>query len=591
MLDAERCYLWAWDARPFPAFPLATDVWGDGENWLLGHWLNGRLANPTAGDLINAILADHGLEPADVADADGSVVGYVVSEPSAARAALEQVCEIFGLAGWAKGDRLVFRSEGAARGTVAEIEALVVPEEGPVVWSVREAAHLLPGEALLSCIDPLRDYQTATARHMRTGTPGARQELLTLSGCLEEAAAQSLVTDWLKRRWRSREEIAFALAPNERGVAPGSLVRLPQASQPGDYMVTGIDDGLHRQARAHRIDRLPRTPIEATLGNAPWKSLKPAAKPLLHFMDLPLMRGADEPWTELRLAAWCRPWRSQIAYASADGSAYEQRASLTTRGRIGELVEAIEQGVPGRLDGAGAIIVALFGGSLSSVSTIQMLNGANAAAVRSSGGTWEVIQFRDAEEIEPDVWRLSILLRGQLGTEDAMLLGAPAGAPFVMLDDAVPSAGLKSSEAGLSLTWRVGPARFDFGSDPFATQTVSGGVRAAIPLSPVHLRAARSGVGDVALTWIRRGRIAADSWEGAEIPLGEEAEAYRVEVRDDAGMLLRSAETVSPQWTYSASEIAADFGAGAGPAVFHVFQRKGKAGSPGLAAVRVFGLA
>ncbi len=38
-----RTHLWTWDARPFPAFPYLTDVWGDGDNWDTGHWLSGRL--------------------------------------------------------------------------------------------------------------------------------------------------------------------------------------------------------------------------------------------------------------------------------------------------------------------------------------------------------------------------------------------------------------------------------------------------------------------------------------------------------------------------------------------------------------------
>ncbi len=43
MIDVAWSHVWAWDARPFPAFPLMTDVWSDGGNWETGHWLNGRL--------------------------------------------------------------------------------------------------------------------------------------------------------------------------------------------------------------------------------------------------------------------------------------------------------------------------------------------------------------------------------------------------------------------------------------------------------------------------------------------------------------------------------------------------------------------
>lgn len=48
MLDTSRTSLWAWDARPFPDFPRAEDIWSDAPNWEVGHWLNGRLERPDA---------------------------------------------------------------------------------------------------------------------------------------------------------------------------------------------------------------------------------------------------------------------------------------------------------------------------------------------------------------------------------------------------------------------------------------------------------------------------------------------------------------------------------------------------------------
>src|SRR5262249_41828240 len=43
MIDVSVIHLWTWDARPYPIFPEALDVWSDGGNWTLGHWLTGRL--------------------------------------------------------------------------------------------------------------------------------------------------------------------------------------------------------------------------------------------------------------------------------------------------------------------------------------------------------------------------------------------------------------------------------------------------------------------------------------------------------------------------------------------------------------------
>ena len=141
-----------------------------------------------------------------------------------------------------------------------------------------------------------------------------------------------------------------------------------------------------------------------------------------------------------------------------------------------------------------------------------------------------------------------------------MAAGAPAGADFVMLDDAVAPAGLLSSEAGLSLNWRVGPSSLDFSADNFVQASEVGGVRALLPYAPVHLRAVRDG-DDFVLSWTRCGRIDADQWEGTDIPLAEESELYRLEIAPVDGAAVRTVEVAQPRWTYAAAAIAGDFGA------------------------------
>jgi hypothetical protein len=190
---------------------------------------------------------------------------------------------------------------------------------------------------------------------------------------------------------------------------------------------------------------------------------------------------------------------------------------------------------------------------------MQLLNGANTSAARCTSGAWQIIQFETAEEISPQIWRLSGLLRGQLGTDDAMAAGAPVGADFVILDDAVRSAGLLESEAGLLLNWRVGPSGSDLSGANFQSRAEIGGIRALLPLSPVHVKATRIG-SDLRFSWIRRSRIDADRWEGSDIPLAEDREEYRIEISPTGGAVVRTQTVSEPAWLYPAAEISADFG-------------------------------
>jgi hypothetical protein len=275
-------------------------------------------------------------------------------------------------------------------------------------------------------------------------------------------------------------------------------------------------------------------------------------------MDLPMISGGVAE-DQFRIAVWTTPWKTETLYVSPEDTGFDLRASIGLPAVVGELLEPLGSGFPGRLNRADTIDIRLSDGELESISMLQFLNGANAAAIRSANGAWELVQFRTAEETAPFVWRLGSLLRGQLGTEDAMAAGAAIGAPFVLLDEAVKPAGLLSSEIGLSLNWRVGPSGEDFSGEAFGAYVETGGLRALTPLSPVHLKAVRKSNGDVGISWIRRSRVDADSWLASEIPLGEETEAYRVDIATSNGALVRSLTAPSSSLVYTAASLTEDF--------------------------------
>lgn len=205
-------------------------------------------------------------------------------------------------------------------------------------------------------------------------------------------------------------------------------------------------------------------------------------------------------------------------------------------------------------------------------------------------GGWEVFQFETASEVAPGRWRLSGLLRGQLGTDNLAMRDVPAGTPFVLLDRQVIAAGLERSEVGLALHWRCTPAGYDGSSLYAANVETVGGLRALKPLSPVHLKSMAQAGGDIRFEWIRRGRLDADSWLAADIPLGETEERYAVELQDAAGAVLRSAETDRPFWVYPLADRQADLGTGGGTVTLVVAQVSMETG-PGVTARRTFALA
>ena len=112
MLDTARIHVYAWDARPYPAFPFRTEIWGDGDNWRLGHWLNGRFASAPLSEAVAQMLTDYGFADFDAGAINGIVPGYVIDRVMAARDALQPLELAYFFDSLESGGKIVFRQRG-----------------------------------------------------------------------------------------------------------------------------------------------------------------------------------------------------------------------------------------------------------------------------------------------------------------------------------------------------------------------------------------------------------------------------------------------------------------------------------------------
>ncbi len=235
---------------------------------------------------------------------------------------------------------------------------------------------------------------------------------------------------------------------------------------------------------------------------------------------------------------------------------------------MGVLVSDFYAGPTSRFDLGNALVVDLLTGTLESVTDLRLFAGANALAVESAPGVWEIVQAATAELLAPGRYRLTRLLRGQRGTEGAMASPAAAGSRVVVLDDALAVLPTAEADLGLPATWRIGPAALPFTNETYVAASFTPEGVGQRPFSVVHVeqpwRRARS-PGDLTIRWTRRSRaLVADSWTGSEVPLAEEAEAYEVEILDGA-VVRRRLTSGTTSVTYTAAQQTTDWGALLGP--------------------------
>ena len=203
--------------------------------------------------------------------------------------------------------------------------------------------------------------------------------------------------------------------------------------------------------------------------------------------------------------------------------------------------------------------VRLYGGALASVSDAVLFGGGNAAAVQRADGAWEILQFANAELVGERTYELSRLLRGQAGSEWAMGNPLGAGAPFVLLDEHVVVLARGLDALGRSMQLRFVAADRSHGDAAVVELQATPAATALRPLAPVHLSAARDSTG-VTFSWIRRTRRDGDAWDAVDVPLGEDGEAYAVDILSGASVV-HTLTATAPAVLYPAADELADFGA------------------------------
>lgn len=557
MVDPSHVYAWTWDARPYPAFPQNTALWADGANWRTGHWLNGRLGTATLADIIAAILRDHGFFDFDVSEVAGDLGGYVKGDLTSPRDLIEPLIELFQIDVIEDAGLLKFRTRPTASLPAREITVLADIPDRPLWTETRGHDSDFAAEALVTFYDPAADYVEASVRSRRVEAATDRQLARDLPAAMPEETALAAAEGWLRDNRLARRTLQLALGPGELSVEPGDVLRF-QGGPEGRFLVQAIDEGFERRLTLRAFAGKVSAPAAAVEpGRVVGGGGAAGFAPVVTFLDLPRLEGVRHAG-DASIAAFARPWRRLAVSSSPEMEGYRLRQTLDRPATQGRLVEALFPGPVGRFDPANHVLVDVLAGAFSSASRGAVLAGENQLALRAGNGGWEVLGFVGAEEVAAGRFRLTGLLRGLGGTEDATAAGAFVGTEVVLLDAAVRPLGLAGAERGAAQNWILEPMGLATElSGPFV---FDGGLRAEMPLSPVHPRVVRRASGDLHISWIRRSRIEADAWTEGDVPLDEAEERYRLEILSDSAVL-RSVELGAAAYTYMAADETADFGA------------------------------
>jgi hypothetical protein len=556
MVDMSRMFVWAWDARPWPDFPMRLDTWIDGTNYNRGHWLNGRINRPGLDAVIAELCERANLVDVAVGDVHAAATGYLVGEIETPRQSIQPLLLAHALEVCPGGDRLIFRTRGSQRRAEVKRESLVAKSTEERLEFVRDAPADAPGTVSFSFIRSDDDYHVGSvdASAPNQAEPSKSGTSLSVVMSLEEA--QATAERWLNQTRVARESVTFALPPSRLGLTPGDLVSFEAAST-DCFRVDRIEELGHRAATAVKVDLSaydqPVLPAEAK----PPKAIEALGPVHAELFELPLLPGSDADGGPY-LAVSKKPWTGPVAvYASDFDGDYRLSHFVDRPAVVGTLMQPLPWARSG-LWMRSSTLIRLDAGSLTSRSEEEVLRGANTVVLRHpSSSEIEVAQFVVAELVSPLTYRVSCWLRGQAGSDAFMPSVWPAGTTFLLLDAGVSRANSSDASKGALRHFRVGPAGAPYTDPSFRHHVIANAAHAMRPLSPVHLRAEQGVGGAYTITWIRRGRVNSDSWDGLDIPVGEEWLSFVVRVMKEE-RIVREVETPSLSFHYTREQQLSD---------------------------------
>jgi hypothetical protein len=420
----------------------------------------------------------------------------------------------------------------------------------------------IAAQVALSYANADSDYHTATefSDRLLSAQTAVNAVSLPLAMTASEAkgVADAMALDAFAGRLQAKLALPMAYAPRT----------------PTDVVTVSDDLGTtYRMRLVRRSDAGPLTTFDAVLDDATvvesagitsgdYSSSVTVSTPgttTLALMDLPLLRDEDDGIGHYAAATSpSSSWPGAEVWRSVDDVTYlRQPQPITERALIGVATTTLGDWTGGKVfDRTNTVTLSMvYGTPASSTHAAMLADGSiNAVAVGD-----EVIRFQTATSLGGGSYKLSNLLRGQLGTEDKMAGHGAAekcvwlrssGLRFIDTDAA--SVDLDRYYKGVTLGRPVSEAR---------RQTFSHSGASTRCLAPVQLRALRQANGDIVITWARRSRYAGQLFtaSGPVLPLGEPVEQYLIAITISAdGEFVRSVSTSEQSYTYTYTEQGED---------------------------------
>ena len=420
----------------------------------------------------------------------------------------------------------------------------------------------LPRRIWVQYADKAQDYQQGSQSDARARfpDPAVRSDAeitLELPIALNATEARQIAQRQLYITWAERRSFEFSLPWTYINLDPTDSVETVLDTETARLRINQIEIGadLTLQVQAVLEDADADTSlISGDAGAGFVVPVVPDRSPTRFFgLNLPLLRNQDASLQEFTrgyfsMSGQSDRWPGGVLMRSKDeGATYDEVASQPGSGPWGVIKAALADPVSTTTwnpTQTFTVTMIVGGNQLETKTQLEVLNGANLAAICRRGGTAELVQWTTVTDLGDGSYTLSNLLRARRGTENESINHAN-GEFFVVINNTVTnSLRVELSERNKTLQFRpvtLGTLLED-ASDVFFKYTG----RDLKPYPVAHPSLSFAQNQDVTISWRRRTRFAGELRDGTDAtPLNETLERYEIDVFNTTESKVVTTKTVN----------------------------------------------
>lgn len=402
--------------------------------------------------------------------------------------------------------------------------------------SQRQAQIEYPKKLHLTFQSPEVNYSTAQSTSERS-SPDIRvvgEASMQVPVAMSPSVAAKIASKLHKVSWTEAEgEVTFSIPDSYIRLVPSDCIALEVRGSSRRLRIDGIEHADGVLNLTTHVDR--QSAYVSNVGYIPLPVPTPpvtsvAGQSVLAVMDLPALRDADDSLVLYGTVTGASAgWRGALLQRSFDsGANYVDVIDMPLGATMGFLEDPLPAASPWYTDGTNSILVRLIreDDELVGISEQLFLSRGGAIAIGVPGGSWEIIQFREATNLGGRLFRLHTLHRGQLNTPATE---HASGEMLVLLDESY-SISAQSAWIQQDLTHRA--ASYGETLESASPQTMTYRAVSQIEWPVSYLSASIDGT-ILSASWAARHRFGSDANPVASVNF----QGFRITVEDGVTQL------------------------------------------------------